>query len=62
MVGEGLGSAPGDLVTLDGNTGEIWQLDADPAAADAGDPADEQTVLAANLPELLTLEEWATAR
>lgn len=49
---------PGDIVTLDGTTGEIW-LGEDPASAD-GD-RDEDAVIAAALPELLTLESWTAA-
>jgi pyruvate,orthophosphate dikinase len=49
--------ASGDLVTLDGTTGEIW-LGGDPAAAEGG-IVDEDAVLAADLPELAVLESWA---
>jgi pyruvate, orthophosphate dikinase len=47
--------SPGDLVTLDGTTGEIW-LGGDPSAGDR--TVDEARVLAANLPELAVLESW----
>jgi pyruvate,orthophosphate dikinase len=50
--------SPGDEVTLDGTSGEIW-LGGDPDSADAG-PIDHQAILAARLPELLLLEEWAS--
>ncbi|MCE0761967.1 pyruvate, phosphate dikinase [Pseudonocardia kujensis] len=49
--------AAGDLVTLDGTTGEIWLGD-DPAATD-GPATDEEAVLCEHLPELALLEEWA---
>ena len=49
--------APGDRVTLDGTTGEIW-LGADPAEAGGG-AVDEDAALAAALPELAVLEGWA---
>lgn len=52
--------APGDTVTLDGTTGEIW-LGADDGSPD-GDAADEDTLVAGALPELLTLESWAADR
>jgi pyruvate,orthophosphate dikinase len=51
--------APGDLVTLDGTTGEIW-LGGDPSAA-GGVAVDEEAVLAAGLPELAVLEGWTHA-
>jgi pyruvate,orthophosphate dikinase len=49
--------APGDDVTLDGTTGEVW-LGCDPDALDA-EPPDVQAILADALPELLRLEEWS---
>jgi pyruvate,orthophosphate dikinase len=49
--------APGDLVTLDGTTGEIW-WGGDPAAAEGG-AVDEDAVLAQRLPELAALESWS---
>lgn len=50
--------APGDEVTLDGTTGELWL-----GAVSTGDGAgDEEAVLARDLPELVCLEEWAGAR
>ncbi|WP_181779387.1 PEP/pyruvate-binding domain-containing protein [Pseudonocardia pini] len=52
--------APGDLVTLDGTTGEVW-LGGDPAEA-AGSPLDDEAVLAEHLPELAQLESWAADR
>ncbi|WP_433503089.1 PEP/pyruvate-binding domain-containing protein [Pseudonocardia halophobica] len=48
--------APGDLVTLDGTTGEIW-LGGDPAEA-GGARLDDVAVLAEHLPELAVLESW----
>ncbi|WP_181779470.1 PEP/pyruvate-binding domain-containing protein [Pseudonocardia pini] len=51
--------APGDLVTLDGTTGEIW-LGGDPAAAEGG-TVDEEAVLAQHLPELAVLESWSAS-
>jgi pyruvate,orthophosphate dikinase len=51
--------SPGDEVTLDGTSGEIW-LGGDPDSADAG-PIDHQAILAERLPELLLLEEWSRA-
>ncbi|MFR9805998.1 PEP/pyruvate-binding domain-containing protein [Pseudonocardia sp. RS010] len=52
--------APGDLVTLDGTTGEIW-LGGDPDGAAGAEP-DEAAVLAEHLPELAVLESWSGAR
>ncbi len=49
--------APGDEVTLDGSTGEIW-LGGDPESAGASQ-LDEHAILAESLPELLRLEDWA---
>lgn len=49
--------APGDPVTLDGTTGEIWLGD-DPSGPGHA-PVDEERVLAADLPELAVLESWA---
>jgi pyruvate,orthophosphate dikinase len=51
---------PGDLVTLDGTTGEIWLGD-DPSGTGHG-TVDEDQVLAAGLPELAVLESWANDR
>ncbi len=48
---------PGDVVTLDGTTGEVW-LGGDPDSVDA-EPTDANAILADALPELLRLEEWA---
>ncbi|WP_214364908.1 PEP/pyruvate-binding domain-containing protein [Pseudonocardia sp. H11422] len=53
--------APGDLVTLDGTTGEVW-LGEDPAGSADGGPVDEETVVRTHLPELLVLESWAAQR
>ncbi|MDN5750183.1 MAG: pyruvate, phosphate dikinase, partial [Pseudonocardia sp.] len=52
--------APGDLVTLDGATGEIWLGD-EPSSTLHG-TIDESQVLAADLPELAVLEGWASER
>ncbi|MDN5854360.1 MAG: phosphate kinase, partial [Actinomycetia bacterium] len=51
---------PGDLVTLDGTTGEIWLGD-DPSGP-GHETIDEDHVLAAALPELAVLESWASGR
>jgi pyruvate,orthophosphate dikinase len=48
--------SPGDTVTLDGTTGEVW-LGGDPGSRDAG-PSDVNAILAGTLPELLQLEQW----
>ncbi|BBG02774.1 MULTISPECIES: PEP/pyruvate-binding domain-containing protein [Pseudonocardia] len=50
--------APGDLVSLDGTTGEVW-LGGDPAAA-GGTGLDDAAVLAEHLPELAVLESWTS--
>jgi hypothetical protein len=52
--------APGDLVTLDGTTGEIW-LGGGPARTEHG-TVDEDAVLAAGLPEPAVLESWGRSR
>lgn len=49
--------SPGDEVTLDGTTGEIWLGD-DPDSADS-EPLDADAVLARDQPELLRLEAWS---
>jgi pyruvate,orthophosphate dikinase len=49
--------SPGDAVTLDGTTGEVW-LGGDPDSPGAERP-DVNAILADALPELLRLEEWA---
>lgn len=48
--------APGDDVTLDGTTGEVW-FGGDPDAAD-DEPIDADGILAVELPELEKLERW----
>jgi pyruvate,orthophosphate dikinase len=53
--------APGDVVTLDGTTGEVW-LGGDPDDIGSAGPLDAEAVLAEQLPELLTLEAWAAGR
>jgi pyruvate, orthophosphate dikinase len=50
--------APGDEITLDGTTGELWLG----AVGGEREDADEEAVVARDLPELLRLEEWAGAR
>jgi pyruvate, orthophosphate dikinase len=52
--------APGDIVTLDGTTGEVW-LGGDPAAEGSA-AVDDAAVLARHLPELGLLEEWTESR
>jgi pyruvate,orthophosphate dikinase len=52
--------SPGDLVTLDGTSGEIW-LGGDPAEAADG-TVDAAAILAADLPELAVLERWTNGR
>jgi hypothetical protein len=48
----------GDIITIDGATGEVWLGD---ATHDAGPLTQEQerAVLQERLPELLQLDEWA---
>jgi pyruvate,orthophosphate dikinase len=48
--------APGDVITIDGSTGEVWLGE---HRGDAGDPAREDAVLGEALPELVTLLRWA---
>ena len=45
----------GDIITIDGTTGQVWVGD---VASDLSDPADD--VLANALPELAELESWAS--
>jgi pyruvate,orthophosphate dikinase len=56
--------AAGDLVTLDGTTGEIW-LGGDPAEAgdvDMDVDVDVAKILEQHLPELALLESWTAER
>lgn len=48
--------APGDDVTLDGITGEVW-FGGDPDSSGPA-PTDERTVLARDLPALSNLDGW----
>jgi len=54
--GERIG--PGDVVTIDGTTGEVWLGEILGAAAD---PALEEAVVARSLPELARLTDWASS-
>jgi pyruvate, orthophosphate dikinase len=52
--------APGDLVTLDGATGEIWLgPDPDDDSESGRGQVDQQAALSEHLPELATLESWS---
>jgi len=48
---------PGDVVTIDGSTGEVWLGVVEGSAAE---PEWEEALLAKVLPELGTLTEWAS--
>ncbi|GAB2459839.1 pyruvate, phosphate dikinase [Xylanimonas ulmi] len=47
----------GDVITIDGATGQIWRG----AAAEHAEAADPERILANRLPELAVLERWAGA-
>lgn len=53
---DGTRIAPGETVTIDGTTGEVWRGEVDACAAR---PEQEDSVLAHRLPELAVLAEWA---
>jgi pyruvate,orthophosphate dikinase len=55
---DGTRIAPGDIVTIDGTTGEVWLGE---IVGATGDPALEDALIARSLPELVTLTEWAAA-
>jgi len=48
---------PGDVVTIDGSTGEVWLGVVEGSAAE---PGWEEALVAKVLPELGTLTEWAS--
>jgi pyruvate,orthophosphate dikinase len=56
-LADGTRIEPGDVVTIDGSTGEVWL---GPVEGSAVEPAREDAELAKVLPELSILAEWAS--
>jgi pyruvate,orthophosphate dikinase len=54
-LGDGTRIEPGDILTIDGTTGEVWRGE---VAGSEADPEREEAVLALALPELAVLAEW----